>query len=121
MYHSTTSTNLITAKISSSGISRAREISAYQMPTSIAVTTARTTAMRTYSFGLGWRTVRPRAGVGEAGSRTSARSTRCLLSRRDQVHDREDHDPHDVDEVPVQADELHGHRVAGRDPPGERH
>src|SRR4029079_15210449 len=25
---------------------------------------------------------------------------------RDQVHDREDHDPHDVDEVPVQPDHL---------------
>src|SRR6266545_1403634 len=91
------------------------------MPTSIAVTTARTTAMRTYSLGLGWRTVRPLEGVGEAGSRTSARSTPLLLSGRYQVHDGEDHDPHDVHEVPVQPDQLDRHRVPGRDPSGERH
>src|SRR5438105_6767422 len=29
-----------------------------------------------------------------------------LLLRRDQVHEREDHDPDNIDEVPVQADQL---------------
>src|SRR5438034_10987057 len=35
-----------------------------------------------------------------------------LLLRRDQVHEREDHDPHNIDEVPVQPDELDRQIVA---------
>src|SRR5438067_302197 len=35
-----------------------------------------------------------------------------LLLRRDQVHEREDHDPHNVDEVPVQPDQLDRQVVA---------
>src|SRR4051812_28224775 len=34
----------------------------------------------------------------------------------DEVHEREDHDPDDVDEVPVQRREVDGERVAGLEP-----
>src|SRR4029453_5077688 len=37
---------------------------------------------------------------------SSLRSLMAQTSRRNQVDEREDHDPHDVDEVPVQPDEL---------------
>src|SRR5437879_13172877 len=38
-----------------------------------------------------------------------------FLRRGDQVDDGEDHDPHHVDEVPVEADQLHLERVRRRD------
>src|SRR5258706_8685879 len=38
-----------------------------------------------------------------------------VSSGRQQVDEGEDHDPHDVDEVPVQADDLDGLRAVGAD------
>src|SRR4051794_16496591 len=40
-----------------------------------------------------------------------------LLLRRDQIDEREDHDPDDIDEVPVEADKLDGEVIALLDAP----
>src|SRR6056297_365164 len=45
----------------------------------------------------------------------SVMSCSWAVSGRDQVDEREDEDPHDVDEVPVQADHLDGLRLVARD------
>src|SRR5688572_16761180 len=43
-----------------------------------------------------------------------------LMRVGDQVDDREDHDPHDVDEVPVQTGDLHLEVLLGRELPPQR-
>src|SRR5581483_967613 len=92
------------------------------MPTSPAVTIARTIAILMYSFGLGCRTVRaPRPGpIIRSCTRDSSTST-PLLTGRDEVDHGEDHDPDDVDEVPVEAHELDRHALTLRDLARERH
>src|SRR3954452_20866942 len=101
------------------------------MPTSIAVTTQRITAMITYWNGDGCgrsspgsiasssdrivlrpsrsRAARSSAVPGSsAGSSDAATEVSSLMfaASRDEVDDGEDHDPHDVDEVPVQTGDL---------------
>src|SRR5216683_4419545 len=39
----------------------------------------------------------------------------CVSSRLQQIDEGENHDPHDVDEVPVEADDLDGLRAVGAD------
>src|SRR5437773_2478242 len=60
----------------------------------------------------------PRPGPGARPTATAG--WRYRSSARDQVDDGEDHDPHHVDEVPVEAYELDGLRVLGPELPPQR-
>src|SRR5258705_315670 len=97
--------------------------------------TASTTATTTYCQGSGWALTSPgsrlgaacamreaRSPWGRSGSRPGFASISCVsvslmrvASLRQQVDDSEDHDPHDVDEVPVETGDLHPFGVALRD------
>src|SRR2546426_9728264 len=91
---------------------------------------ARTMATLTYSRGPGWRASsgpsataagRVRSGVSGTSTLTVRRSP-SSFPRRDQIDNGEDHDPHDVDEVPVEPDQLdrlapfHGQAAVQRHP-----
>src|SRR5439155_10132280 len=86
-------------------------------------------ATLTYSRGPGWRassgssaTAAGTVCSGVSGAATlMAGGSRRSFARRDEVDDREDHDPDDVDEVPVQADQHHGLAPFHRKPAIERH
>src|SRR3954454_1206404 len=96
--------------------------------------TARTTATTTYCHGSGCALTSPGSRLGAACAMRYARSpwgrsaswplpcsiscvsvSLTLASFRQQVDDGEDHDPDDVDEVPVQPGDLHPLGVALRD------
>src|SRR3954453_6694653 len=97
--------------------------------------TASTTATTTYCHGSGCARISPGSRFGAGGAIRYARSpwgrsgsrpdwtgsiscvsvSLTLASFRQQVDDGEDHDPHHVDEVPVQAGDLHPFGVALRD------
>src|SRR5918911_5175625 len=101
----------------------------------MAVITARTTAMPTYLAGPGWPWAAcpmspwpgascPGAAASSAAAVVSSTVMPSLLPSlpgRHEVDDREDHDPDDVDEVPVQAGHLHPEALLGRDQPPHRH
>src|SRR4051794_27661440 len=137
MYHAATRKNF-TAAITASVTMMRFELtcpSRYDVATSTAVSTTRTTAMSTYWRGpgcecssAGTRCCSP-AGArvppcsSAATGSSSERVTRSVVSlmpassvRRDQIDRGEDEDPHDVDEVPVEPGDLHGLRLLARQP-----
>src|SRR5262245_39084734 len=135
MYHDATRKNF-TAAITSSSVMMSpfgMLPSRYETPISTPVMTTSTTATTTYCSGSGCALISPGSSPGacrcaDSGMRSS-RSSRSvsvdpavvatvpsvLMTNRsvgDQVDDGEDHDPDDVDEVPVQAGDLHPFGVA---------
>src|SRR4029077_4650258 len=107
-------------------------VSMYETAISIAVSTTSTTAISTYCRGDGWcpssetstsvgvsaiaagasavATATAVPGVSVSVSAVSVMPVHSVLG--DQVHGREDEDPYDVDEVPVETRDLHRFRPA---------
>src|SRR5581483_12012599 len=93
------------------------------MPTSMLVITASARPIRRYSAGPGCG--RPPASVSwPAWSSVRRYSARVMLYcplLLNQVDQREDHDPNDIDEVPVEPGQLHVQALLLRDPSAQRH
>src|SRR4051794_30197650 len=84
------------------------------------VITTSTTAIMTYWRGCGCRcscaTTSPCSTPTSSPPLPESSSPVVMVGAslvRNQVHDREDHDPHDVDEVPVQTGDLDGLGLLG--------
>src|SRR5262245_31878608 len=91
--------------------------------------TTRIIPIRTYSLALGWvcsagtasrASANPPAPASSWNLSRSCIPVSLLLRLGDQVDDREDHDPDDVHEVPVQADHLDRERLVVGEAPGPR-
>src|SRR5689334_528193 len=72
--------------------------------------TARMTAILMYWASVGWAPCSPACppcSTASSSTTSELTSTPDVAGRGDQVHDGEDHDPHHVHEVPVEARDLH--------------
>src|SRR4051812_7803736 len=76
----------------------------------------RITPTTTYVFHPGWCACACACSAGAPGVCCTSESCAMASVLLDEVHEREDHDPDDVDEVPVQRREVDGERVAGLEP-----
>src|SRR5580765_7293145 len=80
--------------------------------------------MYTYCRSLGWLCVSSWGWwiwPSPRGSTVSSASVVIAPLLGDEVHDGEDHDPHHVDKVPVEADDLERLRLRLWQPAAERH
>src|SRR5690606_30838608 len=120
MKYRATRKNFTTIRKISSGTATFRDDSPNHSSHHSVLTSSAVSTTSTQKIVKNWPSVGPWCASCSASVVWPARSAVGVLmpgSSGDQVDDGEDQDPHDVDEVPVEADHLDG---LGVDPPAER-